>query len=91
MIHSLSLQCNKMKEFSVLITLLISVDGIVVKTEVILHTIDFNEEFLKKKNNNQRNSKLSRKEITIIYICIPTDFGWERVNFLYTSSHVYVF
>lgn len=46
MIHSLSLQCNKMKEFSVLVTLLISVDGIVVKTEVILHTIDFNEKIL---------------------------------------------
>lgn len=49
------------------------------------------KKFFKKKKKYQRNSKLSRKEIIITYICIPTDFGWERVNFLYTSSHVYVF
>lgn len=55
-----------------------------VKTKVILHTINFNDELQKKKKS--RNSKLIGKEVIIIYICIHTDFGWDRVNF-FTLAH----
>lgn len=54
-----------------------------VKTKVILHTINFNDELLKK---NKSVETVNRKEVIIIYICIHTDFGWDRVNF-FTLAH----
>lgn len=39
-----------------------------------------------KKKKKSRNSKLIGKEVIIIYICIHTDFGWDRVNF-FTLAH----
>jgi len=55
-----------------------------VKTKVILHTINFNDELLKK---NKSVETVNRKEVIIIYICIHTDFGWDRVNF-FTLAHM---